>query len=96
MKRTIQLSIQEIVTDFESMLRHHERLDTLFDFEKAETSQIDEFHAHMLSLVEKYLPTYREHVSEEYMMRDTPKFDRALELYGMLYENYQNILYQLV
>ena len=50
----------------------------------------------MLSLVEKYLPTYREHVSEEYMMGDTPKFDRALELYGMLYENYQNILYQLV
>jgi hypothetical protein len=92
----IRVSIQEIVCDFERMIRHHERLDVLFDLERAEKSDIDEFYGHMARLARKYLPNYMEHVSDEYLMNDTPAFDKALELYGILYENYQQMFYQLV
>ena len=45
MSKKIKLTIQEIVCDFERMVRHHERLDVHFDFEKADENEIDEFHA---------------------------------------------------
>ena len=92
----IQLTIQEIVCDFEAMVRHHERLGALFDLEKADDDEIDEFHTEMVGLMEKYLPTYKEHICEEYLKEDTPTFDRALELYGELYRNFKKIFYQLV
>ncbi len=96
MSKKIKLTIQEIVCDFERMVRHHERLDVHFDFEKADENEIDDFHREMLELMEKYLPTYKEHICEEYLKEDTPTFDRALELYGELYRNFKKIFYQLV
>ena len=35
MSKKIKLTIQEIVSDFEKMVRCHERLDVLFDLEEA-------------------------------------------------------------
>ena len=96
MSERIKLSIQEIVCDFEGMLRHHERLGVRFDFEKADDDEIDEFHTEMVKLMEKYLPSYKKHVPEEYFMEETPVFDRALILYGELYGNFKEIFYQLV
>lgn len=96
MTKKIKLSIQEVVCDFERLIRHHEHLDSLFDFEKADDATIDEFHTEMVELMEKYLPTYREHVSKEYFRDDTPTFDKALELYGELYRNFKEMFYQLV
>ena len=92
----IKLSIQEVVCDFERLLRHHEHLGVLFDFEKADDATIDEFHKEMVSMMEKYLPTYKEHISDEYLNEDTPTFDRALELYGELYRNFKEMFYQMV
>ena len=96
MSEAIKLTIQEIVCDFERMIRHHERLDVHFDFEKADENEIDEFHAEMLGLMEKYLPSYEKHVPEEYLMDGTPTFDKALILYGELYRNFKEIFFQLV
>ena len=94
--KKIRLSIQEIVRDFEMMIRYHERLDAEFDFEKATDTEIEEFRLHMVEMTEKYLPTYKEHLSEDYFKPDTPAFDRALELYGELYENFRHMFYQML
>ena len=96
MTKTIRLTIQEIVHDFEMLVRYHERLDVEFDFEKANQDEIDRFHTDMVSLSEKYLPNYREHVSDDYFKGETPAFDKALELYANLYENFREMFYQLV
>lgn len=96
MTKKITLSIQEMVCDFEKLVRSHERLDVQFDFEKADDDEIDRFHTLMVEQMEKYLPNYREHISEEYFRDDTPTFDRALELYGELYKNFKEMFYQMV
>lgn len=92
----IELTIHEIVCDFEKLIRRHERLGALFDFEKADDDEIERFHTEMVELMEKYLPTYREHLSDEYLNEDTPTFDRALELYGELYRNFKEMFYQMI
>jgi hypothetical protein len=94
--RKIRLHIDEIVRDFERMVRHHERLDVHFDFEKATDAEIDAFYRDMLELVEKYIPTYEKHLSEEYYAEDATTFSRALQLYEMLYENFREIFRQLI
>lgn len=96
MSEKIKLTIQEIVCDFEKMIRHHERLDVHFDFEKADEDEISQFHDEMLGLMEKYLPSYERHVPKEYLMDETPLFDKALILYGELYNNFREMFYQLV
>ena len=96
MSEKIKLTIQEIVCDFERMIRHHERLDVHFDFEKADEDEISQFHDEMLGLMEKYLPSYEKHVPKEYLMDETPLFDKALILYGELYNNFREMFYQLV
>ena len=96
MTKKIKLTIQEIVCDFERMIRHHERLDVHFDFEKADENEIDEFHDEMLGLMEKYLPGYEKHVPKDYLKDETPTFDKALILYGELYRNFKEMFYQLV
>lgn len=96
MTKSIKLTIQEIVADYEMLIRYHECLDTEFDFEKADQNEIDRFHRNMISLSEKYIPNYREHVSDDYFKGETPAFDKALELYCNLYENFREIFYRLV
>ena len=96
MSEKIKLTIQEIVCDFEKMIRHHERLDVHCDFEKADEDEISQFHDEMLGLMEKYLPSYERHVPKEYLMDETPLFDKALILYGELYNNFREMFYQLV
>ena len=96
MSEKIKLTIQEIVCDFEKMIRHHERLDVHFDFENADEDEISQFHDEMLGLMEKYLPSYERHVPKEYLMDETPLFDKALILYGELYNNFREMFYQLV
>jgi hypothetical protein len=92
----IRLTIQEIVADFEKLIRYHEHLDVLFDLESADEAEIQKFHNEMLSIIEKYLPNYREHLPDEYFNKDTPTFEKALVLYGEVYENFHNMFYQLV
>ena len=92
----ITLSIQEIVADFESLARHDERLDVLFDLKDADDSAIDRFHEDMQAMISKYIPNYLEKVPEEYFSDDSPTYDRALMLYSILYGNFKEIFYQLI
>ena len=96
MSKAIKLSIQEIIADYEMMIRHHEHLDTQFDFERAEDRDIDRFHKEMVELIEKYLPTYKKHIPERYFSENADTFEKALILYGELYENFRQMFYQLV
>ena len=95
MSKAIKLTIQEIVADYEMMIRHHERLDTQFDFERAEDRDIERFHEEMVELIEKYLPTYEKHIPKRYFLENADTFEKALMLYGELYENFKQIFYQL-
>ena len=95
-KIKIKLTIQEIIADFESLVRHDERLDVLFDFSKADEDTIESFHDEVHEMAGKYIPNYLEHVPEEYFCESSSAYDRALILYGMLYENFKEIFSQLV
>ena len=46
--------------------------------------------------MEKYLPGYEKHVPKDYLKDETPTFDKALILYGELYNNFREMFYQLV
>ena len=96
MVKKIRLTIEEIVKDFEELIRHDERLDTLFDMEKACDDDIEKFHEEMIALMEKYLPNYRQKVSDEYFSDETTSYEKALILYNDLYENFKEIFYQLI
>lgn len=96
MSKKIKLTIQEIICDFEKMVRHHERLDVHFDLERADEDEIDAFYDDMVALMEKYLPNYEKHVPDEYFSNDAQTFDRALILYGELYQNFREMFYKLV
>ena len=66
----IRLSIQEIVEDFEKLVRCDEKLGVMFDFEEAEDEDIEKFFKNMEQLAEKYLPTYRDKISKEYFSEE--------------------------
>ena len=92
----IKLNIQEIVADFEQLIKYDERLNTLFDNNAATDEDIEEFHKNLEELISKYLPTYKEKIPEEYFSEDMSTYDKALMLYEPLYENFKEIFYQLV
>lgn len=94
-KKKIKLTIQEIVCDFESLLRHDERLVVHFDLEKADEDMIARFHDEMKAMAEKYIPNYEEQISEDYFTEKSD-YGRALILYGMLYENFKEIFNKLI
>lgn len=94
MTYTIQLTIQEMISDHEKLIRCHERLDALLDFEKATDMETVAFYGEMTQLIEKYIPNYLKHVSEDYASKDS--FDRGMELYGMLYENFREMFCRLI
>ena len=94
--KKINLTIQEIVRDYESLIRYDERLSSYFDVEKAGDEDIDLYYRRMLQLIEKYLPTYEKNIDEEYFSNKTSTYEKALMLYAALYENFREIFYQLV
>jgi hypothetical protein len=93
---TIQLSIQEMVKDFEELNRYDERLGVLFDLQRATDSEINDFFSYMIFLAKKYIPNFEKHVNEKYFSDSSSKYDKALMLYEMLYENFKEIFYKLV
>ena len=96
MSEVIRLSIQEMVKDFEDLNRYDERLGVLFDLQKASDDEINDFFTHMLFLTKKYIPNFERHVGEKYHSEESTKYDRALILYEMLYENFKEMFYKLI
>ena len=95
MAKKIKLTIEEIVKDFEALIRHDERLNTILDMKKFSEEDIEDFHLEMIALMEKYLPTYREKVSREYFSEDATTLNKAMILYDDLHENFRHIFCQL-
>ena len=89
---TIKLSIQEIVEDFESMLRLDERLKSKLDLEECTEEDVCRYHDELTRLVKKYIPNYTKHMNVE----DDGSFEASLAIYGMLYENFKEIFYRLI
>ena len=92
-EKTIKLTIQEIVRDFETLVRYDECLNLKFDLKRANDDDIEKFHSEMLKMTEKYIPNYERHVDGSV---DEANYDNALKLYEMLYENFREIFYKLI
>lgn len=92
MTTAIRLSIQEVVSDFESLLRMDATLSTHFDLEMSTEKDIDKYNSELRKLLNKYIPNNRTHLKCD----DLTSFDVSLEMYGMLYENFKEIFYNLV
>lgn len=92
----ITLSIQEIVEDYERLVRYDEKLGLMFDHENADEDTIDEFFSYLEKLTAKYIPTYKRHVPKQYFLNDVSTYDKALILYNMLYTNFKEIFYNLI
>lgn len=95
-EKKIRLSIQEILADFELLIKYDERLNTLFDNNAATDEDIEEFHNNLEEMISKYLPNYKEKISPEYFSDDISTYEKSLMLYKPLYENFKEIFYQLV
>ena len=89
---TIKLSIQEIIKDFEELVRYDERLGIYFDFDKASDRDIEDFSKRMEELAYKYLPN----TAEDYMKDVEDEYDKGLRLYKVLYSNFVEMFTQLV
>ena len=87
----IKLTIQEIVNDFEKLLRLDEELNVKLDFRECSKEDIDRFHDGVVVIAVKYIPNYMDHMPET----DT-RYDCALELYKMVYGNFREIFFKLV
>lgn len=96
MDKIIELSIQEIVADFEQLVRYDERFDVLFDNETATDEDIGQLHVNLEKMISKYIPNYKERVPSEYFSDEVSTYEKSLMLYKPLYENFKEIFYKLV
>ena len=95
-KNPIRLTIQEIVQDFEGMMRADERISLLGDLGKLDVSDCNDYHRGMQCLAEKYMPKYKSLVPADYFSDDASALAKGSMLYDMLYENFKEIFYKLV
>lgn len=93
MEFRIKLTIQEIVNDFERLIRYDERLEVLFDNEKVDKKEIEKFYIDMVEMIGKYIPNYKNHVAGDI---SGANYENALKMYKMLYENFKEIFYKLI
>ena len=94
MKFEIKVSIQEIVKDFEELVRYDERLGVQFDSNMANDEEIAKFNTFIMDMVNKYIPGYERHLDEPLSGEDT--YEDALVIYRMLYENFREIFFNLI
>ena len=93
MAEVIKLSIQEIIEDFEKLVRYDERLEVYFENQKATDKDIEEFYNFVEEMIAKYIPNYKEKISFSEELSD---YERALELFKMIYNNFRNMFCELV
>ena len=94
MTETIELTIQEIVTDFEKLPRFDEKLKINFDFSRATDDDITEFFSFVEKMTRKYIPNYENYLDDDF--EDDEEYSKALTLYNMIYANFREMFYRLV
>lgn len=96
MTKTIKLTIQEIVLDYEQMIRCEEHITTLEDIDQLSDDDLKDFKNDMQKMIEKYIPNYKRFVPVTYFSDETSDKNKAVILSDMLQENFKEIFYQLV
>lgn len=93
MSYVIKLTIQEIIDDFEKLVRYDERLEVCFENQKASDEDIKKFHRFVEEMISKYIPNYKEKTSFSDELSD---YEKALELFKILYNNFRKMFSELV
>ena len=96
MSKTIKLTIQEMVLDFEQIIRTEEHINTLQDIDRLDNEDSKEFKDDMEVMVKKYIPNYKRHVPVHFFQKETSDLMKAEILSSMLRENFREMFYQLV
>lgn len=96
MIKTIKLTIQEIVLDYEQVIRIEEHVSTLEDIDRLSDEDCRDFKNDMQTMVEKYIPNYKRFVPVTYFLDETSDMKKAEILSDMLSENFKEIFYGLV
>ena len=96
MSNSIKLSIQQIVFDFESLIRAQEKVNTLKMTGQLKNSDCIEYKNSMVDMAERYLPNYRKHIPSRFFSDETDELEKAGILATVLYENFKEIFYQLI
>ena len=92
--KTIKLSIQEIINDFENLISDEVRIGTKEDISFVDDYEYEEYYQANEDLCKKYIPNYLELVGPRYHNEETQ--EKGYILYNMLYKNFKEILYNLV
>ena len=96
MSNSIKLSIQQIVFDFESLIRAQEKVNTLKMTGSLYESDCIEYKNSMVDMAERYLPNYMQHIHSRFFSDETDELEKAGILATVLYENFKEIFYQLI
>lgn len=92
----IKLTIQEIVNDYYSLAEEEGYLSGLAEVGCCEEDDKIFYHNKMKSLIEKYLPSWRNKIDKRYWAKDASEDEKGVILSTILCENFREIFYQLV
>lgn len=96
MTKTIRLTIQEIVVDYEIMTREDERITMLEEMDKLDYDDGVNYHKEMERIAVKYIPNYMDIVPSDYSSSETSSKEKGTILYTILEKNFKEIFYGLV
>ena len=92
----ITVSIQEIVHEFEELVRFEERRITLDEIDMLDESDCEEFLNETEQIAQKYIPNYLEILPDDYYSPRSDLKDKAMIISEMLQDNFREIFFKLV
>ncbi len=92
----ITVSIQEIVHEFEELVRFEERIITLDEIDMLDESDCEEFLKETEHIAQKYIPNYLEILPDDYYSPRSDSKDKAMIISEMLQDNFREIFFKLV
>ena len=93
---TIKLTIQEIVNDFESIIRFEEHITTLEEIDQLDDENSVEFLIYADMMIRKYIPNYENLPQIKDISSKTSDKQKAMILSNLLQENFKEIFYGLI
>ena len=93
---TIKLTIQEIVNDFESIIRFEEHITTLDEIDQLDDENSVEFLIDADMMIRKYIPNYESLPQIKDISSKTSDKQKAMILSNLLQENFKEIFYGLI
>ncbi len=96
MAKKISLTIQEVVYDFERLVRYDERLYASFNNKMIYGEEIEGVYRSLEEMISRYMPDYKENIPSQYFSDDASTYEKASILYQLLYGRFKEIFYQLI